>query len=105
MRKRTICIDENKGAEQLHSDCEADHAFVFATSWIVQYLYFLKPKFPASSHLLCLYSSVCVGPDQKPHCWFSLDVAHVFIRGCGASVIKHQTTNRHLTALCQEITH
>ena len=30
-------------------------AFVFATR-IVQFLYFLNPKFPASSHLLCLYS-------------------------------------------------
>ena len=36
-------------------------AFDFATQ-IVQFLYFLNPKVPASSHLLCLYSSVCVGP-------------------------------------------
>ena len=35
-------------------------AFVFATQ-IVQFLYFLNPKFQASGHLLCLYSSVCVG--------------------------------------------
>ena len=35
-------------------------AFVFAT-WIVQFLYFLNSKFPASGHLLCLYSSHCVG--------------------------------------------
>ena len=40
-------------------------AFVFAT-WIVQCLYFLNLKFPISSHLLCLYSSVCVRPGQKP---------------------------------------
>ena len=29
---------------------------------IVQFLYFLNPKFPSSNHLLCLYSSVCVEP-------------------------------------------
>ena len=40
-------------------------AFVFATR-IVQSLYFLNTKFQASSHLLWLYSPVCVGPGQKP---------------------------------------
>ena len=30
MGKPTICIGENKGADQLRSNCEADHAFVFA---------------------------------------------------------------------------
>ena len=33
---------------------------------IVQFLYFLNPKFQASSHLLWLYSPVCVGPGWKP---------------------------------------
>ena len=51
MRKQTFCICENKGADQLRT--------VSATR-IVQFLYFLNPKFPASSHLQCLYSSVCV---------------------------------------------
>ena len=36
-------------------------AIVFAT-YIAQSLYFLNPKFEASSHLLWLYSLVCVGP-------------------------------------------
>ena len=40
-------------------------AFVFATR-IVQSLYFLKPKFQASIHFLCLYSLVCIGPPRKP---------------------------------------
>ena len=70
MRKPTICIGENKGADQLRSNCEADHAFVFATR-IVQFLYFLilNPQFPASIH-----SSVCVRPGRcgrNPNCWFS----------------------------------
>ena len=38
----------------------------FPTSWIVESLFFLNLKFQASSHLLWLYSPVCVGPGQKP---------------------------------------
>ena len=60
MRKLAFCICENKDADQLRC------AFVFATTRIVQSLYFLNPKFPASSHLLRLYSPVCVGPGRKP---------------------------------------
>ena len=75
MGKPTICICENKDADQLRGNREADHAFVFA-KWIVQFLLYLYPKFQASSILLCLCSSVCVGPVQKPHCWFSHEVAH-----------------------------
>ena len=51
-------------------------AFVFATR-IVRPFFFLNPKFQASSHFLWLYSLVCVGPDRKPECWFSHDVAYV----------------------------
>ena len=40
-------------------------AFVFITQ-IVQFLYFLNPKFQAPNHLLLPYSLVCVGPGQKP---------------------------------------
>ena len=45
-------------------------AFVFATR-IVQFLYFLNQKFPASNHLLRLYKLVCVRPGRNPNCWFS----------------------------------
>ena len=56
---------ENKGADQLHGTVIAKliSAFVFAPL-IVQSLYFLNPKFEVSSHLLLLYSRICVGP-----CW------------------------------------
>ena len=40
-------------------------AFVFATR-IVQFLFYLNPKFQASSNLLWLYSPVCVRPGRKP---------------------------------------
>ena len=50
--------------------------FVFAKQ-IVQFLYFLGVEFKASSHGLCLYSSVCVGPVQISHCWFPHDRAQL----------------------------
>ena len=40
-------------------------AFVFATR-IVESLFFMDPKFQASSHLLWLCSLFCVGPGRKP---------------------------------------
>ena len=40
-------------------------AFVFAIQ-TVQSLCFLNSNFQASSHLLCLYIPVCVGPGWKP---------------------------------------
>ena len=33
---------------------------------IVQSLYYINPKFQASSHLILLYSPVCVAPGLKP---------------------------------------
>ena len=76
MRKPTICICENKDADQLRGTAKLISAFVFAT-WIVQSLYFLNPKFQASSHLEWLYSLVCVRPGQNPHFWFSHVGAHI----------------------------
>ena len=58
MRKTTICIGENKAADLIS-------AFVFA-SRIVQSLFYLNTKFPASKHLLWLYSPVCVRPGRNP---------------------------------------
>ena len=44
--------------------CAADLHLCFR--YTVQFLYFLNPKFQDSSHLLWLYSTVCVGPGRKP---------------------------------------
>ena len=71
MGKPTICIGENIGGNR-----EADQRFVYATR-IVQFLFYLNPKFQASSSFLCLCSPVCVGPVRKPHCWFYHEVAHL----------------------------
>ena len=65
VRKPDFCICENKDADQLRGNREADHVFVFAIR-IVQSLYYLNPKFQFSSHLLWLYSPVCVRPGPKP---------------------------------------
>ena len=81
MGKPTICIGENKGADQLRGNREADpSAFVFATR-IVTFLLYLPPKFQVSSLLLELYRPFCVRPVRKPHCWFSHETAHMFFFG------------------------
>ena len=51
-------------------------AFVFATR-IVQFLFYLNPKFQDSSSFLWLYRSVYVGSGRKPHCWFSHEAAQI----------------------------
>ena len=96
MRKPFFCIYENKEADQLRGDREADQHLFFATqivqslyfqnpkfqasdqfqaklistfffaTQIVQSLYFQNPKFQASNYLLWLYSPVFVGPVRKP---------------------------------------
>ena len=74
MRKPTIYIMRKKRC-RFAVTAKLISAFVFATQ-IVHLLYFLNPTFPASSHLLCMYRSVCVGPVRKPHCRFSHEAAH-----------------------------
>ena len=76
MRKPTICIGENKETDQLCGNHEADQRLCFR--YTDSSSSFLNPKFQASSHLLCLYSSICVEPVWKPHCWFSQDAAPMY---------------------------
>ena len=79
MRNPTFCICENKDADLLRGNREADQRLCFRyIDSTVQSLYFLNPKFQASSHLLQLYSLVCAGPGRKPERWFSHDAAHLF---------------------------
>ena len=136
MRKPDFCLCENKGADQLRSNCEADQrlCFRYSDSTILllliaktfkplacfcdctgpfvtdlvgnpedrfscvaaqltgntnnqlgiiskeipgEFKYFLNPKFPASCHVLCLYSLVCFVHVQKVCCWFSHGVAQI----------------------------
>ena len=76
MGKPTICLGEKKAQISFAVPAKLISAFVFSTL-IVQFLFYLNPKFQASSSFLCLYSSVCVRPVRKPHCWFPHEVAQL----------------------------
>ena len=65
MRKAAFAYAKTKTQISFAVTAKMISAFVFATR-IVQSLYFLNPKFQASSDLLWLYSPVCVGPGRKP---------------------------------------
>ena len=82
VRKITIGIGENKDADQLHGNREADQRLCFRYYRKVQSLFFLNPKLQASGYLLWLYSLVCVGPVQKPLCLFSHEAAHLYVYTC-----------------------
>ena len=70
MGKPTICIGENKGADQLRGNREADQRLC------IRYSDSTIPvlKFQASSSFLCFYRSVCVEPVRKPH-----EAAHLLL--------------------------
>ena len=59
------------------SKCLVLKALEFEVHINLGYQNTLNPKFQASSQLLCLYKSVCVGPVRKPHCWFSHEAAQI----------------------------
>ena len=105
MGKPTIGIGENKDADQLRGNPEADQRlcfrYVFATR-IVQFLFYFNPKFQASSSFLCLYRPVCVGPVRKPHCWFSHETAH-FMEGENKDRLKHCTVELSLESSSNDV--
>ena len=65
VRKPDFCLGENKGADQLRGNLEADQRLCFRYSDSTIFFY-LNPKFQASSSFLSLYRPVCVGPGRKP---------------------------------------
>ena len=60
IRKPAFCIRKNKGAYQLCCYHTSDQRLCFPNTRILQSLNFLNSKFQTSSHLLWLYSLVCV---------------------------------------------
>ena len=64
VRKRAFAYAKTKTQISCAVTAQLNSAFVFAIR-TVQSLFYLNPKFQASSHLLWLYSSVCVGPSRK----------------------------------------
>ena len=74
MRKPAFCICENKDADQLCGNPVADQrlCFRYTDSTIP-----LLPKFQAPSHLLKLYSLVCVDQVRNPEDRFSHNEAQM----------------------------
>ena len=69
MRKPAFCICENKDANQLRGSFAVAAKLISASVFAIRIVlspFFLKTKFQASSHLVWLYSPVCVGPGRKP---------------------------------------
>ena len=64
-RNRFFCIYENKDADQLCGNREADQRLYSLHRFIVLSPYYLNSIFQASGNLLWLYSPVCVGPGRK----------------------------------------
>ena len=100
MGKPTICMGENKDANQLRGNREADQRLVFATR-IVQFLFNLNPEFQGSSSFLCLYRPVCVRPGRKPHCWFSHDAAQYTVSGHNYSPPLENSIDLHVFSCLQ----
>ena len=65
MRKPDFAYAKTKAQINFAVIVKLISAFVFATR-IVQFLFFLNPKFPFSSHPLKLHRPVCVRPGRKP---------------------------------------
>ena len=100
MGKPTICIGENKDADQLRGNREADQRLCFRYSDSTIPL-LLKSKIQASSSFLCLYRPVCVRPVRKPHCWFSHGAAHLPVHvGASSLMIYRRTFMLRITKFC-----
>ena len=65
IHKPKFCKCETEAQTSIAVTVKLISAFVFATR-TVQSLFYLNPKFQASSLLLWLYRLVCVGPGRKP---------------------------------------
>ena len=67
MRKPESAYAKTKAQISFAVTAKLISAFVFAT-WIVHgpFLFFLNPKFQASSHPLWLHRPICVGAGRKP---------------------------------------
>ena len=64
MRKLAFCICKNKDAYQLCGNSKADQRLCFRYTDSTIPKLPENPKFQASSHLLWLYSPVCVRPGR-----------------------------------------
>ena len=94
MGKPDFCICENKDADQLRSNREADQCLCFR--YIVQFLYFLNPKFQFLCHFPSLYSPVCVGPCRNSR-------RQVFSRRMTCNVTKLTKLLHHISLCIHQV--
>ena len=78
MRKPAFAYAKTKTQISFAVIAKQIKAFVFATR-IVQFLYFLNPKFQTCNYFLKLCSPVWVGPGRKPEDRFCLDAAQLVL--------------------------
>ena len=101
MRKSFFAYAKTKTQISFAVTAKLISAFVFATR-IVQFLFYLKLKFQVSSHLLWLYSPVCVGPGRKPEDRFSHNEAHMVSTLCCRSHIAAKMPMKNKSQNCKE---
>ena len=65
-KKRIFAYAKTKAQISFTVTVKLISTFVFTTRIVQFFFFFLNPKFQVSSHLLSLYSSVCVRPGRKP---------------------------------------
>ena len=80
MRKPTICIYENKGADQLRGNREADQRLCFSLNGKYKPSSTYIQNFKHLAFFLCFDRPVYVRPGRKPHCWFPHAAAQMKIR-------------------------
>ena len=74
IRKPTICICENKGADQLRSNCRADQCLCFRyTDSTIPFLFSFEISSFQPTSVPVQVGFICVGPG----CWFSRAKAHL----------------------------
>ena len=101
VRKPKFCICENKDADQLRGNCEADQRLCF------HYLDSTIPLLPKSKisslqPLQWLYSLVCVRLGQNSNCWFSHAGAHFNFAHCmQARENSFKRTNRRTSMIAE----
>ena len=76
MRKHTFCICENKGADQLCSNCTADQRLCFPYKDSTIPL-LSKSEISILQPTSVAVNLVCVGPGRKSKRLFSHDTAHL----------------------------
>ena len=114
MRKPTICIYENKAADQLNSNCEADQhlCFHYMDSKIPLLFKSKISSLQPSSVLVQLNQTLCsdrVQPVQKPYYWFSDVETHMVnnsvmlmnkFKSCGFMILSGNQSDKGLAYNC-----